>query len=853
MSLAMDVRKAAEALFARTEESVVMAVKVAKHSIKKVWGSADRVQKRGAAPFSTRGVKPRVLCLTLERSKITRGFKTRLHVLKGLEMGQMEIKMTWKLKHLMRVEGAQGGEAMDNSFVLVFELARYTQVCTWIAQSPADRFNFLGQTAALCREHLSKVPAVDGGADTNATQAKGMDGTNGLGAIDDTNNSNNKSLVSAAEEKDFQTLLGMYAMGIGEAEAFTERLGRELSALVAANVHTILESQPLVNDVLEGFDAAFGELQDLEEWLSVFQVKLTHMRQDIATIEAMNNKLELQARNSGMLADKLSELLQRLTVSNAMVDDLTKGSLDDERRLSSVVRSARALHTNILALEPQQVGDKLAGMRAVRERRVELENLRDQFARRAVAFLKAFISDLTDEMLANTALLPLSPASLPPLRRLYAASVNALLRRETRDYVGELRATAKGTASNASMRSGGSGGGRHERKYSFSDGGSDFGSGAGSSDGYADAYVTLLRTLLPCLRKDAKFFLTFLPTDNNTLNNTTTTTTTTNNNKREVDSAVEALLSGVQEDIFYLLDIAARTDPLQCISMLGETEAWQQDDIDANNVYLTGVLTECQTKLKLHFNKFIDDMAKNIAAGSSLSSSSSSGSAAKKLASGSLTLPAFAKFGRLVRRMEELAEGRPRDVVDAAYYKLAGALFQCLDRAAAADPKRASVLQLQNYGVFLAGVGPFGPQVPALAKYLQTARDGYQSARTAYIQRIIYKYFGKLFEFGDKLDSMMQTITPEEVPFQMGYSKQDMRKTTAAAMSNVQKGLMTMSKKMAKHFGSGDDHTLSLLWKECEASFMKKYEHLEDIVALCYSGENLRPSGAEIRETFKAV
>jgi replicative superfamily II helicase len=40
-----------------------------------------------------------------------------------------------------------------------------------------------------------------------------------------------------------------YVMGIDEAEAFSERLKRELTALEAANVHAILESEPLVEEV----------------------------------------------------------------------------------------------------------------------------------------------------------------------------------------------------------------------------------------------------------------------------------------------------------------------------------------------------------------------------------------------------------------------------------------------------------------------------------------------------------------------------------------------------------------------------------------------------------------------------
>lgn len=43
--------------------------------------------------------------------------------------------------------------------------------------------------------------------------------------------------------------MGSYIMGISQAEAFSERLKRELQALEAANVHAILESEPLIDEV----------------------------------------------------------------------------------------------------------------------------------------------------------------------------------------------------------------------------------------------------------------------------------------------------------------------------------------------------------------------------------------------------------------------------------------------------------------------------------------------------------------------------------------------------------------------------------------------------------------------------
>ena len=43
--------------------------------------------------------------------------------------------------------------------------------------------------------------------------------------------------------------VGRYVLGIDEADAFSERLEKELTALDTANVHAILENGPLVDEV----------------------------------------------------------------------------------------------------------------------------------------------------------------------------------------------------------------------------------------------------------------------------------------------------------------------------------------------------------------------------------------------------------------------------------------------------------------------------------------------------------------------------------------------------------------------------------------------------------------------------
>ena len=49
--------------------------------------------------------------------------------------------------------------------------------------------------------------------------------------------------------------------------------------LQAANVHAILESGPVVAGVVDRLDGAISLIDDLDENLNIFDVKLRHMRE----------------------------------------------------------------------------------------------------------------------------------------------------------------------------------------------------------------------------------------------------------------------------------------------------------------------------------------------------------------------------------------------------------------------------------------------------------------------------------------------------------------------------------------------------------------------------------------------
>ncbi|MBA0837406.1 hypothetical protein Goarm_009566 [Gossypium armourianum] len=184
-----------------------------------------------------------------------------------------------------------------------------------------------------------------------------------------------------------------YVMGIGEAEAFSERLKRELLALEAANVHAMLESEPLVEEVLQGLQAATHCVDDMDKWLGTFNVKLRHIREDIES-------LEMQSVNNKALIQELDKLLERLCVPSEYATCLTGGKFD-EARMTQNIEACEWLTGALRGLEVPNLDSTYGNMRAVKEKRAELEKLKATFVRRASGFLKKYFANLVDSMMSD--------------------------------------------------------------------------------------------------------------------------------------------------------------------------------------------------------------------------------------------------------------------------------------------------------------------------------------------------------------------------------------------------------------------------------------------------------------------
>ncbi|PKI68920.1 hypothetical protein CRG98_010679, partial [Punica granatum] len=471
---------------------------------------------------------------------------------------------------------------------------------------------------------------------------------------DDLNVTVERELVSQAEEEDMETLLGTYVMGIGEAEAFSERLKRELHALEAANVHAILECEPMIDEVLQGLEVAANCIEDMDEWLGIFNVKLRHMREDIQSIETRNNKLELQSVNNRLLTEEVDRLLERLRI-------------------------------------PPEV----------KERRGELEILKSNFIHSASAFLRNYFAGLVDNMLAdkNSFSQKLDKNCLVPLRKAYCGSFNFLFRREVKEFSNELRASTK-APKNATLQ------------WLEGPTGSSHGGNPPDSSMVAEAYSKMLTVFVPLLVDESSFFAHFMCFDVPTLvpaGNDSSGHKSMDSNDDDLgimdiddndskggknpaelaalNEALRDLLDGVQEDFYAVVDWACKIDPLRCISLHGITDRYISSQKADAAGFVRLLLDDLEGRISMQFGRFVDETCHQIERN-------------ERTVRQTNVLPYISRFATLATRMEQYIQGQNRDLVDQAYTKLVSIMFVTLEKVAETDLKYADIFLLENYAAF---------------------------------------------------------------------------------------------------------------------------------------------------------
>ncbi|XP_028110159.1 exocyst complex component SEC3A [Camellia sinensis] len=879
-----ELRRACEAAIEGTKQKIVISIRVAKG--RGIWGKTGKLGRGHMA-------KPRVLAISTESNgQQSRAF---LRVLKYSTGGVLEPAKLYKLRHLSKVEVVTN-DPSGCTFMLGFDNLRNQSVAPpqWTMRNIDDRNRLLLCILNICKDILGHLPKVVGidvvemalwakeNTPTVTNQRTIQDGPVAATVTEsDLKVTVEKELVSQAEEEeDMEALLGTYVMGIGEAEAFSERLKRELQALEAANVHAILENEPLIDEVLQGLESATNCVEDMDEWLGIFNVKLRHMREDIESIETRNNMLEMQSVNNKALIDELDKLLERLRVPSEYAACLTGGSFDEARMLQNV-EACEWLTGALRGLQVPNLDPSCSNMRAVKEKRAELEKLKTTFVRRASEFLKNYFASLVDFMISDKSyfsqrgqlkrpdhadlrykcrtyarllqhLKSLDKNCLGPLRKAYCTSLNLLLRREAREFANELRASTKAS--------------RNPTVWLEASTGASQSANNADTSTVSEAYAKMLTIFIPLLVDESSFFAHFMcfevpalvppggvangnkiglngdDTNDDDLGilDIDENDSKTGKNSAELaalNESLQELLDGIQEDFYAVVDWAYKIDPLRCISMHGITERYISGQKADAAGFVRILLDDLESRISVQFSRFVDEACHQIERN-------------ERNVRQVGVLSYIPRFATLATRMEQYIQGQSRDLVDQAYTKFVTIMFATLEKIAAQDPKYADILLLENYAAFQNSLYDLANVVPTLAKFYHQASENYELACTRHISVIIYYQFERLFQFARRIEDLMYTITPEEIPFQLGLSKLDLRKVVKSSLSGVDKSITAMYKKLQKNLTS--EELLPSLWDKCKKEFLDKYDSFAQLVAKIYPTESI-PSVAEMRELLASM
>ncbi|KAJ0087471.1 hypothetical protein Patl1_09074 [Pistacia atlantica] len=940
-----ELRRACEAAIEGTKQKIVMSIRVAKS--RGIWGKSGKLGRHMA--------KPRVLALsTKAKGQRTKAF---LRVLKYSTGGVLEPAKLYKLKHLSKVEVITN-DPSGCTFTLGFDNLRSQSVAPpqWTMRNIDDRNRLLFCILTICKDVLGRLPKVVGidvvemalwakeNTPSVSTQRNLQDGPVAARVTEsELKVTVERELVSQAEEEDMEALLGTYVMGIGEAEAFSERLKRELLALEAANVHAILESEPMVEEVLQGLEAATNCVDDMDEWLGIFNVKLRHMREDIESIETRNNKLEMQSVNNKSLIEELDRLLERLRVPSEYAACLTGGSFDEARMLQNV-EACEWLTSALRNLEVPNMDPIYANMRAVKEKRAELEKLKTTFVRRASEFLRNYFASLVDFMISDKSyfsqrgqlkrpdhadlrykcrtyarllqhLKSLDKNCLGPLRKAYCSSLNLLLRRENAALDSYLNFGSMLHAKNMILKK------LHHNVLRMCTmlGNSQMSfvlvqkhpeiqvSGLkvprdpvimqtlADTSSVSDAYAKMLTIFIPLLvdefspqwlQLQSSFFAHFMcfevpalvppggvanggrtgsydddanDDDLGIMDIDESDSKASNSffylpsikfklvffnslGKNSADlsalnESLQELLNGIQEDFYAVVDWAYKIDPLRCISMHGITERYLSGQKADAAGFVRLLLGDLESRISMQFSRFVDEACHQIERN-------------ERNVRQMGVLSYIPRFATLATRMEQYISGQSRDLVDQAYTKFVSIMFVTLEKIAQTDPKYADIFLLENYAAFQNSLYDLANVVPTLAKFYHQASEAYEQACTRHISMIIYYQFERLFQYARKIEDLMYTITPEEIPFQLGLSKMDLRKMVKSSLSGVDKSIAAMYKKLQKNLTS--EELLPSLWDKCKKEFLDKYDSFAQLVAKIYPNEAI-PSVTEMRDLLASM
>ncbi|TVY32017.1 Exocyst complex component, partial [Lachnellula occidentalis] len=132
-----------------------------------------------------------------------------------------------------------------------------------------------------------------------------------------------------------------------------DEIERELNKAQAGGwMNKIDEEDERVAAVMKGLDKTIEECDELDGLLTLYNVELSTLDEDIAYIEAQGQGLQVQAANQKLLYAELKSLLDTIAISSEQLESLRRASLGTTSGLEQIETSLVTLYKAMLTIDP---------------------------------------------------------------------------------------------------------------------------------------------------------------------------------------------------------------------------------------------------------------------------------------------------------------------------------------------------------------------------------------------------------------------------------------------------------------------------------------------------------------------
>uniref|UniRef100_A0A8C1I2M9 Exocyst complex component 1 n=1 Tax=Cyprinus carpio carpio TaxID=630221 RepID=A0A8C1I2M9_CYPCA len=286
-------------------------------------------------------------------------------------------QMAWELRDLTEVD-AKDANKENPEFDLHFE-----KVYRWVASSTAEKNSFISCIWKLNQRYLrKKVEFVNVSPQLLEELPKAEEsvpsGESQIVAGGDEDALDDYQELNAREEQDIESMMEVCEYAISNAEAFAEKLSRELQVLDGANIQSIMASEKQVNILMQLLDQALAEVDNIEGKLLSYEEMLQSVKEQMDQISQSNRLIQISNTNNGKLLDEIQFLVNYMDLSKGHIKALQEGDLSSPKGIEACINASEALSQCMnVALKPGH--EKLM---AVKQQQHLFSELRDAFARR---------------------------------------------------------------------------------------------------------------------------------------------------------------------------------------------------------------------------------------------------------------------------------------------------------------------------------------------------------------------------------------------------------------------------------------------------------------------------------------